>query len=105
MWEEVIDTNLSSCFNMCRATIDGIRACEFGRVVNVRSINGQGGQYGQVNYATSKSGIHGFTRALAQEGERSNITVNTIAPGYIDTEMVAAVPDNVLEKIVVGIPV
>jgi acetoacetyl-CoA reductase len=105
MWQEVIDTNLSSCFNMCRATVDGMRARKFGRVVNVGSINGQGGQYGQVNYVAAKSGIHGFTKALAQEGARSNITVNAIAPGYIDTDMVAAVPDNVLEKIVTGIPV
>ena len=105
MWQAVIDTNLGSCFNMCRATIDGMRARKFGRVVNVGSINGQGGQYGQVNYAAAKSGIHGFTKALAQEGARGNITVNAIAPGYIDTDMVAAVPDNVLEKIVAGIPV
>jgi len=105
MWDAVIDTNLGSCFNMCRATIEGMRARKFGRVVNVGSINGQGGQYGQVNYAAAKSGIHGFTKALAHEGARTNITVNAIAPGYIDTDMVAAVPDNVLEKIVAGIPV
>ncbi len=105
MWQAVIDTNLGSCFNMCRATIEGMRKRRFGRVVNVGSINGQGGQYGQVNYAAAKSGIHGFTKALAQEGARHNITVNAIAPGYIDTDMVAAVPANVLEKIVERIPV
>ena len=105
MWQAVIDTNLGSCFNMCRATIEGMRERRFGRVVNVGSINGQGGQYGQVNYAAAKSGIHGFTKALAQEGARHNITVNAIAPGYIDTDMVAAVPANVLEKIVERIPV
>ncbi len=105
MWREVVDTNLGSCFNMCRAVIDGMRSRRFGRVVNVGSINGQGGQYGQVNYAAAKSGIHGFTKALAQEGARHNITVNAIAPGYIDTDMVAAVPANVLEKIVERIPV
>ena len=78
---------------------------KFGRIVNIGSINGQAGQYGQVNYAAAKSGIHGFTKALAQEGARAGITVNAIAPGYIDTEMVAAVPDDVLEKIVAKIPV
>ncbi|MEQ8862856.1 MAG: acetoacetyl-CoA reductase [Thalassobaculum sp.] len=105
MWQAVIDTNLGSCFNMCRATIDGMRARKFGRVVNIGSINGQAGQYGQVNYAAAKSGIHGFTKAMAQEGARSGITVNAIAPGYIDTDMVAAVPADVLEKIKARIPV
>ncbi|MEQ8393998.1 acetoacetyl-CoA reductase [Thalassobaculum sp.] len=105
MWQAVIDTNLGSCFNMCRATIDGMRARKFGRVVNICSINGQAGQYGQVNYAAAKSGIHGFTKAMAQEGARSGITVNAIAPGYIDTDMVAAVPADVLEKIKARIPV
>jgi len=82
-----------------------MREREFGRIVNIGSINGQAGQYGQVNYAAAKSGIHGFTKALAQEGARYNITVNAIAPGYIDTDMVAAVPANVLEKIVAKVPV
>ncbi|NQW09827.1 MAG: acetoacetyl-CoA reductase [Alphaproteobacteria bacterium] len=104
-WQAVIDTNLGSCFNMCRATIEGMRTRKFGRVVNIGSINGQAGQYGQVNYAAAKSGIHGFTKALAQEGARAGITVNAIAPGYIDTDMVAAVPDDVLEKIKARIPV
>jgi acetoacetyl-CoA reductase len=104
-WNEVINTNLSSCFNMCRCVIDGMRARNFGRIVNIGSINGQAGQYGQVNYAAAKSGIHGFTKALAQEGARNGITVNAIAPGYIDTDMVRAVPPPVLEKIVAKIPV
>ena len=104
-WNEVIQTNLSSCFNMCRCVIDGMRARSFGRIVNIGSINGQAGQYGQVNYAAAKSGIHGFTKALAQEGAKAGVTVNAIAPGYIDTEMVRAVPPNVLEKIVARIPV
>jgi acetoacetyl-CoA reductase len=104
-WNEVIQTNLTSCFNMCRAVIDGMRERNFGRIVNIGSINGQAGQYGQVNYAAAKSGIHGFTKALAQEGAAKGITVNAIAPGYIDTDMVRAVPANVLEKIVDRIPV
>ena len=104
-WNQVIQTNLSSCFNMCRAVIDGMRERNFGRIVNIGSVNGQAGQYGQVNYAAAKSGIHGFTKALAQEGAAKNITVNAIAPGYIATEMVRAVPENVLEKIVATIPV
>jgi acetoacetyl-CoA reductase len=104
-WNAVIQTNLSSCFNMCRAVIDGMRERGFGRIVNIGSINGQAGQYGQVNYAAAKSGIHGFTKALAQEGAARGITVNAIAPGYIDTDMVRAVPANVLEKIVARVPV
>ena len=104
-WQAVVDTNLGSCFNLCRAVIDGMRTRSFGRIVNIGSINGQAGQYGQVNYAAAKSGIHGFTKALAQEGAAKGITVNAIAPGYIDTEMVRAVPENVLEKIVSRIPV
>jgi acetoacetyl-CoA reductase len=104
-WGQVIATNLTSCFNMCRCVIEGMRERGFGRIVNIGSINGQAGQYGQVNYAAAKSGIHGFTKALAQEGASRGITVNAIAPGYIDTEMVRAVPANVLEKIVARIPV
>lgn len=104
-WNEVVQTNLSSCFNMCRAVIEGMRDRSFGRIVNIGSVNGQAGQYGQVNYAAAKSGIHGFTKALAQEGAGKGITVNAIAPGYIATEMVRAVPENVLEKIVATIPV
>jgi acetoacetyl-CoA reductase len=104
-WDEVIDTNLGGCFNMAKAVWDGMNARKYGRVVNIGSINGQAGQYGQVNYAAAKSGIHGFTKALAQEGARAGITVNAIAPGYIDTDMVAAVPPDVLEKIVAKIPV
>ena len=105
MWDAVIDTNLGSCFNLCKLTFDGMRAKKFGRVVNIGSINGQAGQYGQVNYAAAKSGIHGFTKALAQEGARYGITVNAIAPGYVDTDMVRAVPEDVLQKIIARIPV
>jgi acetoacetyl-CoA reductase len=105
MWDAVIDTNLGSCFNLCRLTFDSMKSRRFGRVVNIGSINGQAGQYGQVNYAAAKSGMHGFTKALAQEGARFNITVNAIAPGYVDTDMVRAVPPDVLEKIVARIPV
>jgi acetoacetyl-CoA reductase len=104
-WEEVIDVNLGGCFNMAKAVFDGMSGRKFGRIVNIGSINGQAGQYGQVNYAAAKSGIHGFTKALAQEGARAGVTVNAIAPGYIDTEMVAAVPEDVLQKIVARIPV
>ncbi len=104
-WDDVIRTNLSSCFNCSRAVIEGMRARKFGRIVNIGSINGQGGQYGQVNYAAAKSGIHGFTKALAQEGAAQGITVNAIAPGYVDTDMVRAVPERVLERIVERIPV
>ncbi len=104
-WNKVIQTNLTSCFNMCYAVINGMRERNFGRIVNIGSVNGQAGQYGQVNYAAAKSGIHGFTKALAQEGAAKGITVNAIAPGYIATEMVRAVPANVLEKIVMRIPV
>lgn len=104
-WKEVIDVNLGGCFNMAKATFPGMRDRRWGRIVNIGSINGQAGQYGQVNYAAAKSGIHGFTKALAQEGAKFGITVNAIAPGYIDTDMVAAVPQDVLAKIVAKIPV
>jgi acetoacetyl-CoA reductase len=105
MWSDVMRTNLAGCFSMAKAVWDGMSARKYGRIVNIGSINGQAGQYGQVNYAAAKSGIHGFTKALAQEGARAGITVNAIAPGYIDTDMVAAVPEDVLAKIVARIPV
>src|SRR5204863_6759109 len=101
----VKQTNHASCFNISRAVIEGMRDRSFGRIVNIGSINGQAGQYGQVNYAAAKSGIHGFTKALAQEGAKFGVTVNAIAPGYIDTDMVAAVPQDVLAKIVAKVPV
>ena len=104
-WDEVMRINLGGCFNMAKALFPGMKDRGWGRIVNIGSINGQAGQYGQVNYAAAKSGIHGFTKALAQEGARFGITVNAIAPGYIDTDMVAAVPETVLEKIVARIPV
>ncbi|RDC61285.1 3-oxoacyl-[acyl-carrier-protein] reductase [Alteripontixanthobacter maritimus] len=104
-WHDVMRVNLGGCFNMAKACFPGMRTRKWGRIVNIGSINGQAGQYGQVNYAAAKSGIHGFTKALAQEGARSGVTVNAIAPGYIDTDMVAAVPEAVLEKIVAQIPV
>jgi acetoacetyl-CoA reductase len=104
-WDAVIDTNLGSCFNLCKLTFEGMRAAKFGRIVNIGSINGQAGQYGQVNYAAAKAGIHGFTKALAQEGARYGITVNAVAPGYVDTDMVRAVPEEVLHKIIGRIPV
>ena len=104
-WHDVMRINLGGCFNMAKACFPGMVECGWGRIVNIGSINGQAGQYGQVNYAAAKSGIHGFTKALAQEGARKGVTVNAIAPGYIDTDMVAAVPPPVLEKIVAKIPV
>ncbi|SEH43930.1 acetoacetyl-CoA reductase [Magnetospirillum fulvum] len=104
MWNDVIRINLTSCFNTARLVIDSMRERGFGRIVNIGSINGQAGQYGQANYAASKSGIHGFTKALAQEGAARGVTVNAIAPGYVDTDMVRSVPAPVLEKIVARIP-
>jgi acetoacetyl-CoA reductase len=104
-WNAVIQTNLSSCFNMSRAVIEGMRTRGFGRIVNIGSINGQAGQFGQTNYSAAKSGMHGFTKALAQEGAARGITVNTVAPGYTETDMVRAVPASVLEQIIARIPV
>jgi len=104
-WDAVIQTNLTSCFNTSRAVIEGMRERGFGRIVNIGSVNGQAGQYGQVNYAAAKSGIHGFTKALAKEGAAKGITVNAIAPGYVETDMVRAVPAEVLQKIIKTIPV
>jgi acetoacetyl-CoA reductase len=104
MWDDVIDTDLGSCYNLCKLTFENMRDAKFGRIVSIGSVNGQAGQYGQVNYAAAKSGIHGFTKALAQEGARFGITVNAIAPGYVDTEMVRAVAPEVLQKIIARIP-
>ena len=104
-WNEVMRINLGGCFNMTKPTFPGMRERSWGRIVNVGSINGQAGQYGQVNYAAAKSGIHGFTKALAQEGAKYGVTVNAVAPGYIDTDMVSAVPQAVLDKIIAKIPV
>jgi acetoacetyl-CoA reductase len=97
-WSAVINTNLSSLFNMCRPVIEGMRSRKFGRIVNISSINGQKGQMGQTNYSAAKAGEIGFTKALAQENARAGVTVNAICPGYINTEMVQAVPKDVLDK-------
>ena len=97
-WTDVINTNLNSLFNMCRPVIEGMRERKFGRIINISSINGQKGQMGQANYSAAKAGEIGFTKALAQESAKSGITVNAICPGYIATEMVRAVPKDVLEK-------
>lgn len=104
MWDAVMDTNLTSNFNMCKAVYDGMKAKKFGRIVCISSINGQKGQMGQVNYSAAKAGAIGFVKALAQEGARYGITVNAIAPGYIATEMVKAVPEEIVAKIVKAIP-
>ena len=97
-WSAVVNTNLNSLFNMCRPVIEGMRERKFGRIINISSINGQKGQMGQSNYSAAKAGEIGFTKALAQENARAGITVNAICPGYINTEMVQAVPKDVLEK-------
>ena len=105
-WSAVIHTNLDSMFSMSRNVIDGMRERGFGRIINITSINGQKGQMGQTNYSAAKAGVIGFTKALAQETARKGITVNAVAPGYINTEMVAAVPQDVLEKAIIShIPV
>jgi acetoacetyl-CoA reductase len=104
-WDDVIRVDLTSVFNLCRLTIEGMRERNYGRIVNISSINGQKGQVGQVNYSAAKAGLIGFTKALAQENAKKGITVNVICPGYIDTEMVQAVPEKVLEGIIASIPV
>lgn len=104
-WQEVINTNLNSCFNVTRPVIDGMRNRKWGRIVQISSINGQKGQYGQANYAASKAGMHGFSISLAQENAKFGITVNTVSPGYVLTEMVRAVPEDVRAKIAAQIPV
>ena len=103
-WQDVINTNLGSVFNVTRAVINGMRDRKWGRIVQISSINGQKGQYGQANYAAAKAGMHGFTISLAQENARYGITVNTVSPGYIGTDMVMAVPEEVREKIIAQIP-
>jgi acetoacetyl-CoA reductase len=104
-WNAVIDTNLNSCFYMSRAVIDSMRENKFGRIINISSMNGQLGQFGQTNYSAAKAGIFGFTKALARETASRGITVNAIAPGYIATDMVKAIKEEVLKQIVSGIPV
>lgn len=104
-WRSVIDVDLGGCFNMCRAVIEGMRERRFGRIVNISSVNGLSGQFGQTNYSAAKAGVIGFTKALALEGASRGITVNAIAPGYTDTGMVSAVPAKVLEGIVATVPV
>jgi acetoacetyl-CoA reductase len=104
-WHDVINTNLTSCFNMCHAVIGRMRERGFGRIINIASINGQAGQLGQTNYSAAKAGVIGFTKSLALESAAKGITVNAIAPGYIATDMVKAVPEDALKKIVARIPV
>jgi acetoacetyl-CoA reductase len=104
-WQEVIHTNMDSVFNMTRQVIEGMRERNYGRIINISSINGQKGQAGQTNYSAAKAGMIGFTKALAMESAAKGITVNCVAPGYTSTEMVSAINPAVLEKIVAGIPV
>jgi acetoacetyl-CoA reductase len=105
MWGQVLRVNLDSMFNMSQPVLEGMRSRNWGRIINISSINGQKGQLGQCNYSAAKAGVIGFTKALAQETARKGITVNCIAPGYIDTEMVSAVPPEVLKGIIAQIPV
>ena len=104
-WTEVVNTNLNACFNVTRSVIEGMRSRQWGRIVQISSINGQKGQYGQANYAAAKAGMHGFTISLAQENARFGITVNTVSPGYVGTDLVMAVPDDIRAKIIAQIPV
>ncbi len=104
-WDAVIDTNLNSLFNVTKQVIDGMAERGWGRIINISSVNGQKGQFGQTNYSTAKAGLHGFTMALAQEVANKGVTVNTVSPGYVGTDMVRAIRPDVLEKIVAGIPV
>ncbi len=104
-WMDVVNTNLNACFNVTRPVIESMRERKWGRIVQISSINGQKGQYGQANYAAAKAGMHGFTISLAQENARFGITVNTVSPGYVGTDMVMAVPEEVRAKIVAQIPV
>jgi acetoacetyl-CoA reductase len=104
-WTEVVNTNLNACFNVTRPVIEGMRERQWGRIVQISSINGQKGQYGQANYAAAKAGVHGFTISLAQENARFGITVNTVSPGYVGTDLVMAVPEDIRAKIIAQIPV
>jgi acetoacetyl-CoA reductase len=104
-WTEVVNTNLNACFNVTRPVIEGMRTRQWGRIVQISSINGQKGQYGQANYAAAKAGVHGFTISLAQENARFGITVNTVSPGYVGTDLVMAVPEDVRAKIIAQIPI
>jgi len=104
-WDAVINTNLNSLFNVTKQVIDGMIERGWGRIINISSVNGQKGQFGQTNYSTAKAGLHGFTMALAQEVATKGVTVNTVSPGYVGTDMVRSIRPEVLEKIVAGIPV
>jgi len=104
-WDAVMGTNLDSVFNMTKPVIDGMLERGWGRIVNISSINGQKGQFGQTNYSAAKAGMHGFTKALAQETAKKGITVNTISPGYIGTDMVMAIKEEIRDQIIAGIPV